>query len=182
MAESDHSYEPVLDHPQAKSNLSFDKILQSSSLPDPGPDFYAARRRLWLTPRIIPVPPPPSSSRQKLEDLLSQPGAIRNQEVWHSGIEKVWKGLSSGGKLKHRLSLNIIPVHISTKIKIIHAAWLRDRTWPVGMEAPDTDEEEPDVRTPDTHQPPITIQPTPIPITDSSEPNDTGTPWIPDRL
>lgn len=31
-------------------------------------------------------------------------------------------------------------VYILHKVKIVHAAWLRDRTWPVGMEAPDSDE------------------------------------------
>ena len=32
------------------------------------------------------------------------------------------------------------------KVKIAHAAWLRDRTWPVGMEAPDSDEKPNDER------------------------------------
>jgi hypothetical protein len=32
------------------------------------------------------------------------------------------------------------------KVKIAHAAWLRDRTWPIGMEAPDSDEKPNDER------------------------------------
>ncbi|PPQ65936.1 hypothetical protein CVT26_010698 [Gymnopilus dilepis] len=119
------------------SKPSFDEILQSSSLPSPGPEYYEARRRLWLTPKGPPRPPSqPSSSRRRLEDLFNQPGAVHSQEVWSSGLEKVWRGLSSGGRPKSNLPLPIV-------IKIIHAAWLRDRTWPPGMEAPDSDDEQP---------------------------------------
>ena len=134
--------------------VSFDEILQSSSLPDPGPDFYDARRRLWLTrsPRVRPAAKdPPSSSRQKLEFLLNQPDAIHNQDLWHHSLEKIWDGLSSGGRLKYTLPMNLIVrssiqkknsniILILYKVKIAHAAWLRDKTWPVGMEAPDSDE------------------------------------------
>ena len=90
--------------------ISFDKILQSSSLPGPGPDFYDARRRLWLTPspRVKPATDPPSSSRQKLEFLLNQPDAIHNQDLWHHSLEKIWDGFSSGGRLKYRLPMKLI--------------------------------------------------------------------------
>ena len=39
-----------------------------------------------------------------------------------------------------------ITIHILYKVKIAHAAWLRDRTWPVGLEAPDSDEKPNDER------------------------------------
>ncbi|KDR83947.1 hypothetical protein GALMADRAFT_236456 [Galerina marginata CBS 339.88] len=116
-------------------SLSFDEILHFSSLPRPGPEYYEARRRLWLTPRVTPRPSSPSSSRQKLEEIFSQPGAVHSQETWNHNLEKAWKGLSSGGKLNYNLPMVIA-------IKIIHAAWLRDRTWPVGLEAPVTDDEQ----------------------------------------
>lgn len=90
--------------------LSFDEILQSASLPSAGPEYYEARRRLWLTPRVTPLPPPsqPSTSRHRLEDLFNQPGAVHSQEVWSNGLEKVWKGISSGGRLKYNLPMAII--------------------------------------------------------------------------
>ena len=28
----------------------------------------------------------------------------------------------------------------ASKIKIVHAAWIRDHTWPVGLEAPEPDD------------------------------------------
>ncbi|KIM46382.1 hypothetical protein M413DRAFT_24115 [Hebeloma cylindrosporum] len=120
------------------SSPSFDQILQAASLPEPGPDYYAARRRIWLTPtRAIPPPPPASSSRQRLENLFNSngPSIVYSHEAWRNGLEKVWKGLSSGVRLKYKLPLNIV-------IKIIHASWVRDKVWPVGMQAPESDEEQ----------------------------------------
>lgn len=111
--------------------VSFDEILQSSSLPDPGPDLYDARRRLWLTPRVKPATHPPSSSRQKLEFLLSQPDAIRNQDLWHHSLEKIWDGLTSGGRLKYRLPMNLIvglPFKILIPSSIAHTLKGQDRT------------------------------------------------------
>ncbi|KAF8812251.1 hypothetical protein BYT27DRAFT_7182686 [Phlegmacium glaucopus] len=153
------------DDPQV-DQVSFDEILQSSpSLPSPGPELYDARRRLWLTPRIKPATEPPSSSRQKLEFLLNQPDAIHNQDLWRHSLEKIWDGLSSGGRLKYRLPMNLI-------VKIVHAAWLRDRTWPVGMEAPDSDETLNDER---SHHNLLALpnRISPTAVTHSSEANNT---------
>ncbi|TFK43721.1 hypothetical protein BDQ12DRAFT_718914 [Crucibulum laeve] len=120
---------------------SFDQLLASAHMPPPGPEYYAARRRLWLTPQHKPPPtqppPEPSSSRQRLEKVLSKSDAVYSDAAWKSSIETVWKGLSSGGRLKRRLPLRLI-------MKVIHAAWIRDNTWPVGMEAPDPDDILPD--------------------------------------
>ena len=60
-------------------------------------------------------------------------------------------------------------IHILYKVKIAHAAWLRDRTWPVGMEVPDSDERPNDER----HCNALTIQLTPSAMTNFSETNDT---------
>ncbi|KAF9534714.1 hypothetical protein CPB83DRAFT_211061, partial [Crepidotus variabilis] len=126
----------------SQQTLTFDQLLQESELPLPGPEYYEARRKLWLTPRPSPPTPPSvaSDARERLEEILSQPNAVYNREVWNNGLEKVWKGLSSGGKLKTRLPMNMI-------IKIVHASWLRDRTWPAGMRAPSSDDDQPQTTT-----------------------------------
>ncbi|KAJ4478309.1 hypothetical protein J3R30DRAFT_3290194 [Lentinula aciculospora] len=118
------------------SHNSFQRILEASELPPPGPLYYAARRALWLkspnnnnAPRILP----PSTSRLKLENLLNTPDAVYNDELWEGGIQKVWKGLSGGASLKRRLPMNLV-------IKIVHCAWIRDETWPSGAVAPDPDD------------------------------------------
>jgi hypothetical protein len=91
------------------SQLSFEDILATADLPPPGPAYYAARRVLWLTPsRPLIRPREPSSSRQRLENLLNPPGAVCDEGVWKSGVEKVWKGLTAGGRLKRRLPLNLV--------------------------------------------------------------------------
>ncbi|RDB22551.1 hypothetical protein Hypma_010013 [Hypsizygus marmoreus] len=121
--------------------MTFDDILAAADLPPPGPEFYAARRKLWLTPRsdVQPRASPQgqSTSRQRLEQLLSTPNAVQNDYVWNNGVEKVYKNLSAGGRLKRRLPMALI-------IKILHAAWLRDDTWPVGAVAPEPDDALPD--------------------------------------
>ncbi|KAF9006571.1 hypothetical protein BDQ17DRAFT_1277053 [Cyathus striatus] len=135
--------------------IPFDHLLAHSHLPPPGPDYYAARRRLWLHP---PSPPPPSPSkplspsRLKLEHVLSTPGAIYNDGAWYDGVENVWKGLASGRTLKYRLPMNII-------IKILHAAWVRDDTWPTGMDAPEPDDVLPGTADPQMPEPTVSIYP-----------------------
>ncbi len=88
---------------------SFDQLLATTELPPPGPSHYIARREIWLTHRALPRGrAEPSTSRQRLEDLLNRPGAVANEGVWKSGVEKVWKGLSAGGRLKRPLPMNLI--------------------------------------------------------------------------
>ncbi|KAG6903471.1 hypothetical protein C0995_005494 [Termitomyces sp. Mi166 len=119
---------------------SFDDLLDSSQLPPPGPELYAARRALWLTPRPNPrtsLSGSHSASRQRLEQLLSAPNAAEGDYAWNHGVKKVWESLDAGGKLKKRLPLSLI-------IKIIYAAWLRDDTWPAGAVAPEPDDVLPD--------------------------------------
>ena len=91
---------------------SFDQILQAASLPEPGPEYYAARRRIWLTPtQVLPPPASASLSRQRIENLFNQSNGnsiVYSHEAWRNGLEKVWKGLSSGVRLKYKLPLNIV--------------------------------------------------------------------------
>ncbi|KAK7060475.1 hypothetical protein VNI00_001240 [Paramarasmius palmivorus] len=134
---------------------SFEERLKSSALPPPGPSHFVARRQLWLTPpdNVIPNPSPPSTTRQKLDTLLSTPNAVNNNEVWKGGVEKVWHGLYHGSRLKKRLPLGTVvsPKHLSfvlhiqlvpvlSKVKIIHCAWVRDETWPANTTVPDSDD------------------------------------------
>lgn len=100
--------------PEGKA--TFDSILAASKLPPPGPDHYAARRALWLTPRCPAAPrsPEPSTSRKRLERVLSSPNAVESNAAWKNGIEDVWKGLSSGGRLKRRLPMSLIVCSIIT--------------------------------------------------------------------
>ncbi|KAH8830365.1 hypothetical protein DL96DRAFT_1592612 [Flagelloscypha sp. PMI_526] len=121
----------------------------------PGPDYYAARRALWLSPnpaiaRARPQDEPESTSRRQLNYLLSQP---LTDDIWRA-LEKVWKGLAGGGRLKRRLPLSMV-------IKIIHAAWMQDNTWPVGRVAPEPDD--------------VLLNPSPHIHTMSSETTD---PWM----
>lgn len=69
----------------------FEQNLAQASLPPPGPLHYNARRELWLTQTTgPPLPPVPSTSRQRLEQLLSIPGAVHSEEVWKAGVERLW--------------------------------------------------------------------------------------------
>lgn len=141
--------------PIADSSLSaFERRIAGTSLPPPGPLYYSSRRQLWLAQTgHIPSPPAPSTSRQRLEQLLSIPGAATNEEVWKSGVERVWKGLVTGGRLKRRLPMTLVVrmilnvsrdpwlILLAFKIKIIHAGWLRDpETWPADAVAPEPDD------------------------------------------
>ncbi|KAF8477877.1 hypothetical protein JB92DRAFT_3049539 [Gautieria morchelliformis] len=96
-------------------------------MPPPGPALFVARRALWLAPPADtprePHPASASTSRAKLEVLLSQEGRADDDVVWDAGLRSVWKGLISGGRLRRRLPLRMV-------IKILKAGWLRDGTWP----------------------------------------------------
>lgn len=91
-----------------KANKSTSSFITSNLDLPPGPAHYAARRALWLTPTKVPRHSPPSSSRQRLEHILSQQGAVTSENAWRDGIEKVWKGLVNGGRLKRSLPLSLV--------------------------------------------------------------------------
>ncbi|KAK7054218.1 hypothetical protein R3P38DRAFT_3343690 [Favolaschia claudopus] len=123
-----------------------------------GVDFYNARRAKWLTPTVPPRAPEPSSSRRKLEQVLSAPDALTSDEVWFGSVEKIWKGLGAGGRLKRRLPMRLV-------IKIVHLSWMRDQTWPSGEVAPEPDDE--------------LVEPPPAPIIQPTSATSSGisTPW-----
>ncbi|KAJ7178972.1 hypothetical protein C8R46DRAFT_619972 [Mycena filopes] len=142
----------------ADSSPSSSSSADSTTPPLSGVDLYNARRALWLTPTVPPRAPDPSSSRRKLEQVLSTPDALTSDEVWFGSVEKIWKGLGAGGRLKRRLPMTLV-------IKIIHSAWLRDQTWPVGAAAPEPDDELPD------------LPPAPIIHPTSATSSGISTPW-----
>jgi len=90
--------------------------------------------------------------------VLSAPDALTNDDVWFGSVEKIWKGLGAGGRLKRRLPMRLV-------IKIIHSAWLRDQTWPAGEMAPEPDDELPD------------LPPAPIIQPASATSSGISTPW-----
>lgn len=99
--------------PEIPPPLQFDALLEytakTKGMPEPGLNYFYARRALWLQPPAIPpTPVSPSPSRVKLEALLNQPGAVESEEVWKAGLKNVWKGLVGGNQLRKRLPLSIV--------------------------------------------------------------------------
>lgn len=96
--------------PPTMSSLTFEDLIDQADMPPPGPDYYDARRALWLAPRNSTSPAtrthPPI--HQRLTQLLSSPLPLHGDEVWHSGLERVWLSLSSGGRLKQRLPMDML--------------------------------------------------------------------------
>ncbi len=103
---------PLLTFTSQSANTSmspFEERLATAGLPPPGADHYAARRALWRAPG--PNPPcltEPNPSRGKLETLLAEPAALEDDRVWDAGLDRVWRGLTGGAKLKHRLPLALV--------------------------------------------------------------------------
>lgn len=115
------SYAPPL--PTNAPPLQFDALVEhvarTRGMPEPGLDYFYARRVLWLLPPpVAPRPVSPSPSRIKLEALLNQPGAVESEEVWKAGLKNVWKGLVGGNQLRKRLPLSIV---VSISSFVLHA-------------------------------------------------------------
>ncbi|KAF7355471.1 hypothetical protein MSAN_01463900 [Mycena sanguinolenta] len=151
-----------------------------------GVEFYNARRAQWLTPPVPPPTRPPgaesSSSRRKLEQVLSAPDALTSDDVWFGSVEKIWKGLGAGGRLKRRLPMRLVvcrPLSPSAvmvnwvQIKIIHASWLRDETWPANQVAPEPDDELP----PELLVSELPLPPAPVIQPTSATSSGISTPW-----
>lgn len=107
--------------PIATQAATFEEKLKHASLPPPGPSHYATRRDLWLAQRNgPPLPPVPSTSRDRLENLLSKPGAAESEEMWNAGVHKVWKILMAGGRFKRRVPMNLVVRSTSNDTNSIH--------------------------------------------------------------
>ncbi|KAG8985463.1 hypothetical protein FRB90_004692 [Tulasnella sp. 427] len=124
-------------------------------LPTVGPDYYELRRQQWLRPTTSsssaaavnddvqstssssssgPVgkknrqEKEKDSSKARLEELLSAPGAEEDEELWKTYLHTVHDGLVGGKKFKRGIKL-------SMAVKILKAGWLRDGTWDVAAAA-----------------------------------------------
>ena len=84
----------------------FEQVIENTLLPPPGPAHFAARRALWRRP--ISFPPPRTEQSAKLRELLDQEGAVDSDEVWNNGLDKIWKGVTGGGRLKRRLPMRYL--------------------------------------------------------------------------
>lgn len=71
-------------------------------MPEPGPEYFEARRRLWLTPRLNAdtLSFRLAANRQKLEGLLS------NEDKLYSA--QAWRAISSGQRMKRNLPLPVL--------------------------------------------------------------------------
>ncbi|KAH9179782.1 hypothetical protein EDB89DRAFT_2224781 [Lactarius sanguifluus] len=91
-----------------KPLATFQTLLATAALPSPGPDYFAARRALWITPTAASrLDQTTSASLIKRDGPLENPGASESYEVWEDRL----------------LPLRAV-------IKIVHAGWRRDGTWP----------------------------------------------------
>lgn len=127
-------------------SLSSSSSPPSSSSPEPlvGPELWASRRARWTTPSdgrtlaevVHARRAADDAAQRRLVDIMREPGAEENQDVWSSGLNQVWRGLVTGVKLKR-------PLPLPTGIKVLHAGWLRDGTWPEGAAPPSSDAETP---------------------------------------
>lgn len=51
--------------------------------------------------------------------MLDEPGALERPGVWEAGLNKVWKSLVEGGRLKNFLPLRAVVCHFSPTYLII---------------------------------------------------------------
>lgn len=96
-------------HSESSSSLSssrFEDIMATTLLPEPGPAHFAARRALWRKP--VSFPPPRTEQSAKLLELLDREDTLENDDVWNRGLDRIWKGVTGGGKLKRPLPMRYL--------------------------------------------------------------------------
>ena len=59
--------------------LTFQTLLATANLPSPGPEHFAARRALWITPTAASRLD--QTTRIKQDDLPNKPGVLESSEV-----------------------------------------------------------------------------------------------------
>jgi hypothetical protein len=71
-------------------------------MPEPGPEYFEARRRLWLTPRLNAdtLSSRLALNRQKIEGLLSSEDKLYSAQAW--------RAISSGQRMKRSLPLPVL--------------------------------------------------------------------------
>lgn len=89
----------------------------SSATPTGGPEYYKWRRAQWLIPAATTSSASIQESsgsdtkvednRLKLEDVLNQPGAEEDAELWKRYLSTVYSGLIGGKRFKKGVRLDI---------------------------------------------------------------------------
>lgn len=105
----------------------FQSLLAAAILPPPGPEHFAARRALWVTPTTTS-----RLTRIKQDD---KPGVLESPEVSGTTILPLCTVVC----LRTSLSLLFLVVTIAFQIKIVHAGWRQDGTWPDNATVVDED-------------------------------------------
>ncbi|KAI0092046.1 hypothetical protein BDY19DRAFT_928102 [Irpex rosettiformis] len=129
-------------YPSSMPPSAFERLLESSQLPDPGPEYFVIRRELWLTPQTKPTKrAPPSSARTmtaQLQSLLEGPVEdLYKESNWNGGIGKICERiLVKKETLSQRLPLR----HL---IKLLQASWVVEDLWPKGQTVPSSSDEQP---------------------------------------
>lgn len=91
---------------QALPRTPFEDALANASLPEPGPAYFAARREIWTTSRSSQSAQPrqPSKRSQKFQAMLQSEDPL-DDVYWNAGLDKIWKGLISGQRVREPLAL-----------------------------------------------------------------------------
>ncbi len=102
----------------------FEQTLANSHLPDPGPDYFLARRKLWLTPRPQPSSEPSATPKQtstQLQSLLEGPVEdLYKESNWKGGVGKICErilvnreALSQKLPLRHLVCAHAYPCRLT---------------------------------------------------------------------
>jgi len=125
-------------------------FVENHSLPPPGPEHYHARREIWRTAPIkasTEHPPTEESATptptEKISAMIASASSIASEDLWNRGLRTLSQGLLEGHRLRKPLGMDVV-------IKILHATWLRDGTWPSATINPPFSDDEMPVVTPQT--------------------------------
>ncbi|KZT29289.1 hypothetical protein NEOLEDRAFT_1175001 [Neolentinus lepideus HHB14362 ss-1] len=113
-----------------QSPSHFSRLLENNPLPPPGPDHFAARRALWLTPPPKSPPHSQSADQNSFDNVLSQDPSDKG--FWKIHLERAYDMLMAGRALKHSMSMKFI-------VRVVYAGWIHNGLWPKGVSVDDTD-------------------------------------------
>jgi hypothetical protein len=99
-----------MDSSNVSRHTPFEEVLANTAMPEPGPDYFAVRQQLWRTPHGSGPKSSPKRSR-KLQVLLQRDGPLDKQQDWDAGLDKIWKGIIGGQKLRERIPLRDLVCH-----------------------------------------------------------------------
>ncbi|TFK55534.1 hypothetical protein OE88DRAFT_1804371 [Heliocybe sulcata] len=108
----------------------FSQLLEDHPLPPSGPDLFAARRALWLTPSPKSPPHSQSAEQSNLDDVMAQDPADKG--FWKVHLERAYEMLMSGRALKRSMGMRFI-------VRVVYAGWIHNGLWPKGATVDDSD-------------------------------------------